>query len=218
MREYKYRISRIIRLPLYVHCLALSQRRPSRIITSNECIRDANHPDIPSVSMLSPAVDKDTLLKHLTDLRRVESVVKEWMFTAKIVKSAIAIKSVGWNIDHLKLFDQIERWNSERHSAEQMKETQEALEEATKGKEEWHEAYEQAQRQKCDAQTDLRDCIIREGKLQEELDEANKQKDEIQKALDQAIKQNAEKQPALEEVAKQAREIAIRTIRYIRES
>ena len=203
VRKYKYRISRIIRLPLYVHCLALSQRRPFCQFISSECIRDANLPDIPRVGEDAPAVDKDTLLKHLTELHRVDSVVKEWMFTAKIVKSAVAIRDVGWSIDHLKLFDQIERWYSERRSLERTKRMQEALEEATKQKEEFKKKFQQ----KCEVQ--------RVSRLA--LDHATRRQEELQAALDQANKQQEGKHEALEQEAKQAREALEQATEQVRE-
>ena len=141
VRKYKYRISRIIRLPLYVHCLTLSNHLDLNYKISDPCIRDSNLPEIPRVGAHEQAVDNDTLLNHLTDLHRVDSVVKEWMFTAKIVKSAISIKAVGWNIDHGKLFTQIRHWNSERQTLEQTKRIREALEEATKQQEEVQEGF-----------------------------------------------------------------------------
>ena len=190
LTKYKYRISRIVRLPLYIHCLAISQRRPVYEKMSTDVIREAHSPDIPSVGIHDQAVDKDTLLKHLTDLRRVDSVAKEWTFTAKIVKSAIAIKSVGWNIDNSKMFDQIERWVSERQISKQTREMQEALKKATMWEEEMQEALEQIIEQNWD--------------MWEERDQATEQKDEMQKALEQAIKQ---KEETIIQATQQAQEI-----------
>ena len=188
VRKYKYRISRIIRLPLYVHCLTLSEHLDLNYEMSFSCTRYSRlAADIPRVGVYEQEVDNDTLLKHLTDLHRVDSVVKEWMFMAKTVKSAISIKTVGWDIDHVKLFTQIRHWNSERRTSEQSKEMQEALEEATKQKDEVQEMFDL----KCDEVGNFRkaldDATQREDKLWEALDQANKQQDEMQKALEQAV-------------------------------
>ena len=203
LTNYKYRISRIIRLPLYMHCLALSGRRPLYEEISTDCIREAHSPDIPFVGVHDQAVDKDTLLKHLTDLRRVDSVIKEWTFTAKIVKSAIAIKTVGWNIDHLKMFEQIERWKSERQISEQMKEMQEALEESTKRKEYFKES--------------LHQVVEHEWDMQQALEEATEQKDKMQKAFEQATEQKEEMQESLKQATKQTQETILQATQQARE-
>ena len=199
VRKYKYRISRIIRLPLYVHCLAVSQRRhlEKGEMLSDSCIRDSDLPDIPRVGVNEQAIDNDVLLKHLTELHRVDSVVKEWMFTAKIVKSAISIKKVGWNIDHLELFDQIRLWVLERLTTRETKKNQEAFEEVLEKLkytcEEAHDYFQGAlddATQQGEESQQARDRAIKEKEeLQEVLDQANKQKENTQKALEEATKQ-----------------------------
>ena len=189
MRKYKYRISRIIRLRLYAHCLVLSQRSPVLGRMSNLCVGDSYPPDIPSVADNDRVLDKDTLLKHLTDLRRVDSVVKEWMFTAKIVKSAIAIKTVGWNIDHEKLFNEIECWLSQHQASEQTKEMQGALEEATKQKEEFKVKLQQTGREERDLRKALDDATMRKNVLEEALEQATKQHEEDHETFEKGAKQ-----------------------------
>lgn len=219
VKKYKYRVSRILRLPLYVHCLALSQRRPLLEQMSIDCIRDAALPDIPLVGVEDLAVDKDALLKHLRDLRRVDSVVKEWMFTAKIVNSAIAVKDLGWNVDHVTLLDQIRRWESGHQPINGQREMQEALGDAVKEKEEMQQkleeatnqkdmsrkAYEEAQKaylqtvvEKCNSSMGLVNAIADKVHMQKALDKTTKQKEELEQALEQANKQKEEKQKALE--------------------
>lgn len=202
--KYKYRISRIIRLPLYVHCLALSQRRPVLERMSNLCIRDANLPDIPSVGVNDRAVDKDTLFKHLTDLRRVDSVVKEWMFTARIVKSPIAIKTFGWTIDQEKLFNETGRWHSERQISKSSKEIQETIEEVTKQLEELQGNLEQKFGEESGFWEALDDTTTRKYELEEALDQANKQIEKKYEALEKADKQA---QVTLKQAAMQAEEL-----------
>ena len=233
--KYKYRISRIIRLRLYAHCLVLSQRSPACELMSNLCIRDSYLPDDPSIGVEDGAVDKGTLFKHLTDLRRVDSVVKEWMFTAKIVKSAIAIKTVGWNIDHEKLFNVIGRWHSERQTSEQTKEMQEALEEAMKQIEEavkqkgeavkqFEEAMKQNEedmKQNEEAMKQFDELIItlRQAwqNLLGKLDDATIRKDDLEEALDQATKQKEENHETYENAAKQARESLEQAAKQVQE-
>ena len=185
LRKYKYRISRIIRLPLYVECLARSQRRPIHEKMYVDVIRESHSPDIDPVGALPRAIDKDTLLEHITDLRRVDSVVKEWTFMAKIVKSAIAIKYVGWNVDYLKLCEEIDRWETERGLSEEKNFMRTLIEKSEKEIVEWQKKLYQTSDEKLK-------LIHQEKAMQEALEEATKQKEEYEGKFHQKVNQNLE--------------------------